>query len=189
VPGVVEPPWRATADGVLWRSADGVTSVVFDDAGVTHTSAGGAPERIPWSQVTGVALLLPTATTSGYRVSAVLSRVGPVPFEHAPREVAIIVSTARREHAWDLGRRGRYSWRLAFALGELADLLAKTGQLSQLARPDLLDRVADEVVPQVPRRARMLVRADLLGLDRRLGGHGAYDRQLAALVGVVPGRS
>jgi hypothetical protein len=35
----------------------------------------------------------------------------------------------------------------------------------------------------------MLVRADLLGLDRRLGGHGAYDRQLAALVGVVPGMS
>ena len=74
---------------------------------------------------------------------------------------------------WDLGRAGHYSWRAGFVLMQLMTLLARETRFSLLAVPGLLDAVMDDVIPRVPAHARLLVRTDLPGLNRHIGGHGA----------------
>ena len=76
---------------------------------------------------------------------------------------------------WDLGRAEHYSWRAGFVLMQLTTLLAREARFSLLAVPDLLDAVMDDVIPRVPTHARLLVRTDLPGLHRHIGGHGADD--------------
>jgi len=36
----------------------------------------------------------------------------------------------------------------------------------------------DDVIPRIPKHARLLVRTDLPGLNQHIGGHGAYDRAI-----------
>lgn len=65
-------------------------------------------------------------------------------------------------------------------------LLSREARYSLLAVPGLLDGAMDDVIPRVPAHARLLVRTDLPGLNRHIGGLGAYDgaiqRVLATLV-------
>lgn len=96
------------------------------------------------------------------------------------------VTASTRSYSWRLGRQQRYSWRVAVIVDELTGLLQRTGRLSQLARPDLLDRVASEVAPTAPARARALVRTDLLALERFIGGRRAYERHLSAIIEDAP---
>jgi hypothetical protein len=71
---------------------------------------------------------------------------------------------------------------LDFLLGDLLRLLDGGRNFAALARPGLLDQLVSDVMPRLPRRARVLMYVDLLGLDRFVGGHGVCDRELRQLV-------
>jgi hypothetical protein len=71
---------------------------------------------------------------------------------------------------------------LDFLLDDLLLLLDRGRDFAALARPGLLDRLVSDVMPRLPRRARLLMYVDLFGLDRFVGGHGVCDRELRQLV-------
>jgi len=67
-------------------------------------------------------------------------------------------------------------------LDDLLLLLDREKNFAALARPGLLDRLVRDVMPRLPRRARLLMYLDLFGLDRFVGGHGVCDPDLRQLV-------
>lgn len=79
-------------------------------------------------------------------------------------------------------RQNRYPWQLQFLLEDLLRILERGRDYSPLARPAVLDRLSTEVQSRVRQQAGLLMYTDLFGLDRRLGGHGAYDQDLRDLL-------
>jgi hypothetical protein len=146
--------------------------VSLSKTGVTH-HARGANERFAWSSIREFNIELPTAPLWGRRALVVLDLIHPI--ATSPEEVTVTMTAGYRVAEWDLGRAGHYSWRAGFVLMELMTLLARDAKFSLLAVPGLLDAVMDDLIPRVPAHARLLARTDLPGLNRHIGGHGAYD--------------
>jgi len=139
---------------------------------MTHHGRG-ADEHFAWSSITEFNLALPTAPLWGGRALVVLDMLHPI--DMSPEEVTVTMTAGSRVAEWDLGRAGHYNWRSGFVLMQLMTLLAREARFSLLAVPGLLDAVMNDVIPRVPSHARLLVRTDLPGLNRHIGGHGAYD--------------
>jgi hypothetical protein len=99
----------------------------------------------------------------------------PQPTDMSPEEITVRFNAGHRVVEWDLGRTSHYSWRAGFVLGQLMALLERKARFPLVAVPGLLDAVLDDVIPRVPTHARLLLRTDLPGLNRHIGGHGAYD--------------
>lgn len=165
-------PWRITGSGVELSTPGHGARVSLTQSGVTHY-AGGANEHFAWSSIREFNVELPTVTLWGGRALVVLDMIRPI--DMSPEEVIVTMTAGYRVAEWDLGRAGHYSWRAGFVLMQLMTLLARETRFSLLAVPGLLDAVMDDVIPRVPAHARLLVRTDLPGLNRHIGGHGAYD--------------
>ena len=174
-------PWRITGGGVELCSPDNIERVTFTQSGVTH-HADGTNEHFAWSSIREFNIELPTAPLWGGRVLAVYDMIGPKPIDMSPEEVTVALTAGYRVVKWELGRTRHYSWRAGFVLMQLMALLEREARFSLVAVPGLLDAVMDDVIPVVPTHARLLVRTDLPGLNRHLGGHGAYD---GAIEGVL----
>jgi len=165
-------PWRIAGNGVELSTPGHGARVSLTQSGVTH-HAGSATEYFAWSSIRELNIELPTATLSGGRALVVLDMIRPI--DMSPEEVTVTMTAGYRVAEWDLGRAGHYSWRAGFVLMQLMTLLARDARFSLLAVPGLLDAVMEDVIPRVPAHARLLVRTDLPGLNRHIGGHGAYD--------------
>ena len=140
---------------------------------LAHAVAGSPNEHFAWSSLREFNIELPTATPWGGRALVVLDMIHPIGM--SPQEVTVTMTAGYRVAQWDLGRAEHYSWRADFVLMQLTTLLAREARFSLLAVPGLLDAVMDDVIPRVPTHARLLVRTDLPGLHRHIGGHGADD--------------
>lgn len=170
-------PWRDGPDGVTFLHADGSAVCALNRAGVTI-----GDKQWPWPEVLDLTVTLPTSSRRGHRANAILSGVGPRFYDHSPPEETVSLDAARWPAEVTLGRHRQYSWREAFVLAEFTSFLPTRKALHALATPGLLTQVMRTVPNTVPARARPLVRVDLLGLDRRLGGHRAYDSEFMRLL-------
>lgn len=175
-------PWTTRDTEVLWLSRDPDTWVRFDAEGIAHVRDNKEDERFAWKNVLDLKIQVPYSTMSQWRAIAGFNLVSPVYGEHSARDVEIFFRSGYREVTWNLGRTGRYPWQLDFLLDDLLRLLDRGRNFAALARPGLLDRLVRDVMPKLPRRARLLMYVDLLGLDRFVGGHGVCDRDLRQLV-------
>jgi hypothetical protein len=133
-----------------------------------------------WAEVWNLSIGLPTSPLWGFHTLRVLSILRP--FDYSPREVEVGVEARLGWVQWPIGRDRPFSWRLAFILDEVTELLARRKQLHLHGRPGFLDQVSSDLVPRVPAHARLMVRTDTPGLNRKLAGHGAYDERIGELV-------
>jgi hypothetical protein len=155
-------------------SPDNSERVIFSQSGVTHHADGGN-EQFAWSSIKEFNIELPTATLWGGRALSVFDMIGPKPVDMSPEEITVAFTAGYRVVEWNLGRTRYYSWRAGFVLMQLMALLERKARFPLVAVPGLIDAVLDDVIPRVPKHARLLVRTDLPGLNRHIGGHGAYD--------------
>lgn len=175
-------PWTTRGAEVLWLTQDPGNWVRFDVEGLAQVLGDSETERFGWSDVRDLKIRVPYSTTLQWRTIAGFNLVSPTYGQHSSCDVEIFFRSGYREVAWNLGRAGRYPWQLDFLLDDLLRLLERSHSFAALARPGLLDRLVSDVMPRLPRRARLLMYIDLFGLDRFVGGHGACDRELRQLV-------
>ena len=150
-------------------SRDPGTWVRFDAKGLAHTRDNREDELFAWSDVRDLEIRVPYSTMSQWRAIDGFNLVSPKYGQHSTWYVGIFFRSGYREVAWNLGRSGRYPWQLDFLLDDLLQLLDHGRNFAALARPGLLDRLVSDVMPTLPRRARLLMYVDLLGLDRFVG--------------------
>jgi hypothetical protein len=172
-------PWRQVADGVVFAGDDGITALKFTRSGVLLV-LNQSTERVPWGEVLRLQIRIPYTSTAIYRLLDWLNIIAPVYAQHSSWGVEITAMLRRRDAEWDLGRPGRYSWRLQLVLDDLFDLVSEQKTFEVLADPRLWDWVRTHLVGSVPVWARALLYVELFGLQRYIGGHGAYRRQIAA---------
>ncbi len=178
MPRVASLPWRDRDDGLDFHHVDGSVRAVLNRSGLAM-----GERSWPWSDIWDFDVTLPTSSRRGHRANAILAAVAPESYDYSPLEETLTLDVARWPTEVTLGRHRRYSWQEAFVLAEFTDFLRRRELLRALATPGLLTNIMRRVPGTVPRRARPWVRSDLLGLDRKLGGHGAYDETFARLVG------
>lgn len=173
-------PWETRADSVLWSSKDSPLRVVFDAAGIKGWQDGAMFAEHPWGRVRDLALRVPYSSRRTVAALSVWDLISPKPVEFSSTEVGISFTAGFDVVQWTLVTEERYDWRLQFILDDLTRLLEQ--DFSPLARPGLLDDVVRRVATHIRPYSRLLLYTDLLGLDRYLGGHTAYDSAIRALL-------
>lgn len=165
---------------MLWSSSDLRTEVVFDRAGIARLRDGGIIAQHPWGRVRNLEIKVPYASPGAVKAVSAWNLVSPkfAVFSAAAVEFSF---TARFEVVrWSLAPHTTYDWRLQFILDDVLRLLRD--DFSWLGTPGLLDDVVGRVAPRLRSHARLLLYTDLFGLDRFVGGHGAFDRDIRSLL-------
>ena len=174
-------PWITADQRVSWFGADCQTEVRFDPDGISRIQRGEELDRFPWAQVADLEIKVPYAPPWLWRLGVVGNLISPKSFEYSSDTVSIAFGSRFQSICWDLGPHERYSWRLQFVLDDLVSVLTKAGSLAALGHPEVLNGAVDRVMPRIKHHARALLYVDLLGLDRFVGGHGAFDADLLRL--------
>jgi hypothetical protein len=163
---------------VDWQVARRDCSLRFDRAGV-HWVGPDGPIEVPWTQVIDADIELPTSTLRQWHaidlVNILWTTMG------APRTIQIGFALRRSGLDVDLGRPGRYRWQLQVVLDDLLHVLRVNQDFSALGRPEVMQEV-QRLSTGVPAAARAFMYTDLLGLERYVGGRGAYRKALRAMV-------
>lgn len=137
---------------------------------------GGDAVLLLWDEILSVSVRLPYASRWSSRVLEGFNVISPKYGEHSPQRPTISVSTKTQDHRIELEGGDRYSWRLAFLLDDFLRFLSQRRRISALANPAVMECL-HALVGEVPSVARALLYVDLFGLERFLGGRGAYDRR------------
>lgn len=173
-------PWETRSDSVLWSSADLRTQVVFDEAGLKESQDGAIVADHPWDQVRNLVIKVPYTSRRTVTAMTGWNTVSPKAGSFSAAEVEIHFTARFDVVRWTLAPDMTFDWRLQFILDDLARLLDP--DFSPLGSPGFLDHVVRRVAPRLRPHARLLMYTDLLGLDRFLGGHTAYDSDIRAAV-------
>lgn len=180
-------PW-VTADGVVsWQSAGLPVHVCFDGAGISRWEQGHQVAEYPWSRVRDLEIEVPYSSRRTVLVLTVLSMISPKPFMFSSEGIEIRFAAGYEKVDWTLAPSGKFDWRIQFVLDDLMPLLGD--DFSPLGVAGVLDKAAETVAPRIHRHARLLLYTDLLGLDRFVGGHTAFDSQLRAVIAGEPASS
>ena len=175
------PPWTVTRGVPTWPSCRENVEVRFARNGIELVKLG-LPELFRWETVRDLTIRVPYSSQFAWQAQDAFNLVSPIYGMHSPWNVELSFTSGYRTIETNLGRPTRYPWQLQFLLEDLLHLLDRKRDYSPLARPAVLEGLRTEVQPKVRQQARLLMYVDLLGLDRHLGGHGAYDRDLRDLL-------
>ena len=173
-------PWETRTDSVVWSSADLRNLVAFTRTGIEGWRDGAKVGDHPWERVSDLHVKVPYSSRRTVSALTVLDMLSPRSSEFSAGEVEIAFSARFDVVRWTLVPHETYHWRLQFVLDDLIRVLAP--DFSPLGVPGLLDDVVGRVWPQLRPHSRLLLYTDLLGLDRFLGGHGAHDAEVRAIV-------
>ncbi len=110
--------------------------------------------------------------------------ISPMPFMSSSEGIEIRFAAGYEMVDWRLEPSGKVDWRIQFVLDDLISLLRD--DFSPLGVARVLDTAAATVAVRIPRHARLLLYTDFLGLDRFVGGHRAFDRQLRSVIAAAP---
>lgn len=172
-------PWARSEDGVVFAGDGGISAVEFTRSGVLLV-LNGSTETVPWAEFLRLQIRIPYTSAAIYHVLDALNIISPVHSQRSSWGVEVTATLTQRDAQWDLGRPGRYPWRLQLVLDDLLDVVTERNQFEVLADHGLWEWVRTELVGSVPVWARTLMYVDLFGLQRYLGGHGAYHKRIAA---------
>lgn len=170
-------PWEPWPCG--WRLGTADEAVGFDSEGMRVVATQEVASRtIGWKDLSAVSVSIGWHS----RARDAFEVISPKPtpgLAHSGR-IEVVANTPSGDLVLDVPMTGPCSWQVQFVLDDLLRLLAR--RLSLLGVPGLVDSAVAQVAAQVKARSRVLMNTDLLGLDRFVGGHGAYDGALRAVV-------
>ena len=170
-------PWEPCSEG--WRLGQSPNWVAFDASGLHVEGQSGGTQDVPWRDVRS--LTLSFGRHSSARDLWELISPAPTPDLAFSGTVAVKAELPRRDLDLTVPMTGPCSWQVAFVVEDLIQTLERE-RLHLIGQPGLVDSVVNEVAPELKPRARLLVNADLLGVDRLIGGHGAYRDAIEAVV-------
>jgi hypothetical protein len=161
-------PWDPWPEG--WRLGQPGNCLAFDTTGL-HVRSQDGTQDVPWADVMGLTISF-GRHSAGRDLWEVISPK-PTPDLALSGTVAVDVQLRLRDLNLAVPMTRACSWRVAFVVEEVLQTL-KAERLRLIGQPGLVDGAVREVVPQIRPHTRLVMNTDLLGLDRLLGGHGAY---------------
>lgn len=174
---VLEIPWEPWPHG--WRLGTSDNWAAFDTEGIHVLASPGGTQDIRWRDVLGLTISIGRHSKARDLWEIVTPR--PTSGLAFSGTIELGLQLSRRDLDLTLPMTGPCSWQVAFVLQDLLGTL-KGERLHLTGRPGLVDGVVNEVAGRVRPWSRLLIDADLLGLDRFVGGHGAYHRAIETAV-------
>ncbi|EAQ00542.1 hypothetical protein JNB_10224 [Janibacter sp. HTCC2649] len=169
-------PWVVEGTEAKWGTADDPESQISTGPDGIRTESA----LIPWDDVLSLRIEVPTTSR---RVAHGLQwldlLLGQGESELPVEAITFTLSRRRQEQVLTVPSQ-EFDWRINIALRELLDVLGR--QVRLMGDVHVLDAAVRATYRQIPRRARMLMRTDLFGLERQFGGWASTRRAIEKVV-------